>query len=31
MALLGALIIVVVLTLKKGLYGWLVAREAGAD
>ena len=31
MALLGALIIVVVLALKKGLYGWLVAREAGAD
>lgn len=31
MALLGALIIVVVLTLKQGLYGWLVAREAGAD
>ena len=31
MALLGALIIVVVLALKNGLYGWLVAREAGAD
>jgi branched-chain amino acid transport system permease protein len=31
MALLGALIIVVVLALKKGLYGWLVAREAEAD
>lgn len=31
MALLGALIIVVVLVLKQGLYGWLVAREAGAD
>jgi branched-chain amino acid transport system permease protein len=31
MALLGALIIVVVLALKKGLYGSLVEREAGAD
>jgi branched-chain amino acid transport system permease protein len=31
MALLGALIIVVVLALKTGLYGWLVAREARAD
>jgi branched-chain amino acid transport system permease protein len=31
MALLGVLIIVVVLALKKGLYGWLVAREAGVD
>lgn len=28
MALLGVLIIVVVLALKNGLYGWLVAREA---
>ena len=27
MALLGVLIVVVVLTLKQGLYGWLVARE----
>lgn len=31
MALLGVLIIVVVLALKNGLYGWLVSREAGAD
>ena len=31
MALLGALIIVVVLALKNGLYGWLVAREAGSE
>jgi branched-chain amino acid transport system permease protein len=31
MALLGVLIIVVVLALKNGLYGWLVSREVGAD
>jgi branched-chain amino acid transport system permease protein len=31
MAVLGALIIVVVLTLKQGLYGWLVSRETRAD
>ncbi|MFO1363458.1 MAG: branched-chain amino acid ABC transporter permease [Burkholderiales bacterium] len=30
MAILGALIIVVVLTLKQGLYGWLVHRAARA-
>jgi hypothetical protein len=31
MAVLGALIIVAVATIKTGLYGWLAAREAGTD